>query len=172
MFAGNESESEILMQMKCHPVVEVEGAGLFAFSKVWALHQLYLGTQCLSTSIKSRLCQHFSLETEGERERGWGREGRWAKATWVTHAGRYLNLTHVAKPAPAFCKKSSSMHEFLLINLKPQAWLVSSDFNFLSSLTHQHIVATSNSQKRFASAEQMNLFHCCPWERSGSSPPS
>lgn len=82
MSTGNESESKIIcMQMKFHMQVPSrmedggEREGLFAFCKVWVLHQLYLGTQCLTASIKSGLCQQFSLETERERgeERGRGR---------------------------------------------------------------------------------------------------
>lgn len=81
MSTGNESESKIIcMQMKFHMQVPSSsggtrtGRGLFAFCKVCALHQLYLGTQCLTASIKSGLCQQFSLETERERGEERGRE--------------------------------------------------------------------------------------------------
>ena len=79
-----------------------------------APHQLYLGTQCLTTSIKSGLCQHYSperereRERETERERGWGWMPRLANTTWVTHTEICSNLTHEAKPVLRCFRESFS----------------------------------------------------------------
>lgn len=99
LYKPAENESEQKSEYRLNSTSQWLHVAAENSSRGSALHQLYSGTQCLLTSIKSRLCQHYSPETG--RERGWGEVG---KSTLVTHTVCCFNVTHATRTVlTCFC---------------------------------------------------------------------
>lgn len=148
------------MQIKCHPAVEAGGGGSCLRSLRFELY--------ISFIWELNVFQHPSnlgfVSTfpwrQRERERVGRGEGGEVGSRYMSHTCRTLFKSNTRSRTSAHFHHYMNFFQSTSSHKPDRPQLISISLSSLSS--HQHTLATANSPKRCASAEQMNLFHCCP----------